>query len=103
MLNKTDRTYIEDVKNPGKVLLPRYDLVLIALRAEKSGHRIPFTPFDDFPLDLGHGPVFEVSSVSESPGVHIACLAYIVNCPIAPSTDRLSSSNRLPSTPRSNA
>jgi hypothetical protein len=52
---KTNRTHVEDVENPDEVLFPSRDLLLIALREDESGHRIPFTLLDDLPLDPGQG------------------------------------------------
>src|SRR5258708_3697790 len=45
MTNETDRTHIEDMKDPDKVLLPSSNLLLVALREDKSKHCIPFTLF----------------------------------------------------------
>ena len=59
ILDGTDWTYIEDVKNPREILLPSRNLILIALRAEKSRDRISFALFDDLALDFGHGSVIE--------------------------------------------
>jgi hypothetical protein len=94
--------YVEDVSDPDEVLLPSYNFILVALGAEKSGCHIQFTPFDDVHLDFGYSSAIE-TSVSGSFGVHTVGSTHVVSCPIAPSTDRLRSSNRLPSTPRSRA
>jgi hypothetical protein len=90
------------VKNPDKIVPPDRDLVLIVLRVEDSGDHVPVTLLDDLPLDLGDSSAIG-KSVSESLGVPIAGLAHVVSCPIALSTDRVSSSNRFPSNPRSRA
>jgi hypothetical protein len=99
MPNRTDRTYVEDLEDPEEVIPPNRNLVFIVLRVEKSGDWIPFALFDDLRLDFGDRSEIE-TSVSGSLVENIAGMAHVVNCPIAPSTDRLSSSNRLPSTPR---
>ena len=95
ILNRTNSTHIEDLKHPHKVLLPTRDLVLIVLRKDESKGRPPFTPLADPPLDIGQGPTIE-TSVSKLPSVHINALAHAVKVPIAPRTDWLSSSDRLP-------
>ena len=58
------------MKDPDQILLPSSNLVLISAGKDKSGDRIPFTPFDDFPLDLSHGPAIE-ASVSGPLGVYL--------------------------------
>jgi hypothetical protein len=58
---QTDRTHIEDVKNPEKVLLPSRNLILIALGEDESMESIPFALLDDLSLDSGHRSVIEVS------------------------------------------
>ena len=57
--NGRHRTYVEDLEDPDKVLLPSRDLVSIAPGEKKSGGCTPFTLLDYFSLDLGHGPVIE--------------------------------------------
>ena len=47
------------MKNPHKVLLPSRNLILVALRVEKSGGRVSFTPLDNLPLDLSYGSAIE--------------------------------------------
>jgi hypothetical protein len=39
------------MKDPGKVLLPSCNLLLVTLREDESGYRVPFTLFDDLFLD----------------------------------------------------
>jgi hypothetical protein len=51
MLYRANRTHVEDVKDPDKVLLPSRDLLLVAFREDESRHCIPFTPLDDLLLD----------------------------------------------------
>jgi hypothetical protein len=53
--NITDRTHIEDVKDPDKFLIPSNNLVLIALREEESEECASFAVLIDLPLHLGHG------------------------------------------------
>jgi hypothetical protein len=55
MPNRTNRTHVEDMKDPDKVLFPCRNLFLIALREDESGHRISFTLLDDLPLDPCQG------------------------------------------------
>ena len=59
MANRFNRTYVEDMENPDKILLPRGNLALIALGENESMYRIPFTLLDDLPLDLGQSPIIE--------------------------------------------
>jgi hypothetical protein len=49
------------MKDPDKVLLPTHNLVLLGLRADKSGDRIPFALFDDLPLNTGQGSAIDTS------------------------------------------
>ena len=51
--NETDRTHVEDVKDPHKILLPSSNLVLVTFGEHESVDRIPFTLLDDLPLDPG--------------------------------------------------
>ena len=85
------------MKDPNKVLIPSGNLVFVTLREEESGESTPFTPLDDLPLNLGHGPVIETSvNGLRSLGMRIADLAYVVRSPIASRTASVSSSNRFP-------
>ena len=59
MSNGTDRTHIEDAKDPHKVLVPSRDLVPIAFGEDESVDGIPFTLLDDLPLDLGQSSAIE--------------------------------------------
>lgn len=103
MLNRTNRTYIEDAEDPGQVLLPGNDSIFIRLRMEESRGRTSFTLLDDLLLDLGHGSAIIGTLVSETPRAYIADSTHIVNCSIASSTEWLSLSNCLPFNPRSRA
>lgn len=100
MPNEPDQTYIEEVQEPNKVMPPNENIGLVALRVEESGGKIPFTLLGDVPLYLSHSSEIKIS-VSGSLNVHT--LAHVVSCPIAPSTDQLSSSNFFPFNPRSRA
>ena len=102
MSNKADRTYVENVKDPDKVIPPSGNHVLIDLRVKGPGDYVPLTLFDDLPLDLGHGSAI-LASISRSLGVGIIGMAHAVSCPIALRTDWLSASNRVPFNPRSRA
>jgi hypothetical protein len=90
------------VKDPEEVISPNRNLILIALRVEDPEDHISVTLLDDLPLDLGNGSGFEVSAI-ESLSIYVARLSHVVSCRIALSTDRVSSSNLLPSNPRSRA
>jgi hypothetical protein len=68
--SRTDRTYIEDLKDPHKVLLPTRDLILVVLGEDESEDCTPLTPLDDLPLHLYQGSAIE-TSVSGSLGVPI--------------------------------
>ena len=96
MYKETNCTHVEDLEDPGKVLLPSGNFALIVHRVDGPGTRAPFTPLGDRPLDLGHGPATG-ASISESLGARITCLAHLFSSPIALRTDWLSSANRLPS------
>jgi hypothetical protein len=95
MLNRTNRTHVEDVKDPDKVLLPSSNLLLITLRENKPDDSIPFTLLDDVPLDPRQGSASEIS-VSGSLPERMTGPAYTVKSPIALKTDWLSPSSRLP-------
>jgi hypothetical protein len=55
MPDGTNRTHVEDVKNPEEVPIPTGNLVLIAFCEHEPRERIPFTLLADLLLDLGHG------------------------------------------------
>ena len=59
MSNRPNRTHIEHVKNPDKILLPTRNLVLITLRMDEPGEWIPFIVLDYLPLNLGHSSTVE--------------------------------------------
>jgi hypothetical protein len=59
MLNRSDWTHVEDVKNPEEVLLPSRNLLLVAFCEDEPGHRISFTLLDDLPLDPRQGSTIE--------------------------------------------
>jgi hypothetical protein len=59
ILNRADRTHIEDVKNPDEFLIPSRNLVLIALGDDESDHRIPLALLIDLPSHLGHGSTID--------------------------------------------
>jgi hypothetical protein len=56
---KTERTYIEDVKDPDKILLPSRNLVFIALREDEPDYCTPFTMLRDLPLDPRQGSAIQ--------------------------------------------
>ena len=53
------RTYVEDIKDPGKIPIPRSNLALIALGEDESKYRIPFTLLDNLLLDPGQSTAVE--------------------------------------------
>ena len=57
--NRLNRTYVEDVKDPDKILLPSSNFILIALGEDEPIYRLPFTVLDDIPLDLSQSSVIE--------------------------------------------
>ena len=99
---KTDRTYIEDVKDPIEVQLPGSDRLFVVLCVKESRDRISFTLLDDLPLNLADSPVIE-RSVGRPLDVCMVVAAHVVNRSIAPRTDWLSSSSCFPFNPRSRA
>ena len=53
MPKTTNRTHVENVKDPDKILIPSSNFVLIGFGEGESTYRIPFTMLDDLLLDLG--------------------------------------------------
>ena len=102
---KRDRinTYVEDAKNSVEVPSPTRNHIFIGLCMEDPRDRTSFTLFDDLSLDLGHSPAIDKASVSRPQSVHISASTYMVSSSIAPSTDGLRLSGRLPFKPRSRA
>ena len=87
------------MEDPVEVLPPSRNLILVAVRTEHLRHHIPFPLLDDPLLHCGHGSAIE-GLVSQLLSMRINGSTYTVSSSIAPSTDLLSSSNRLPSKPR---
>ena len=85
----SDKTHIENMKNPVQVQLPGTDCLAVALLAKMSRDRISFTALDNMPLDLGHSPTVE-SLVRKPSRKAVAGSTCIVNCSIALRTDWLS-------------
>jgi len=77
--NRTDRTHIEDVKDPVEVQLPGSNPFFIVLCTEESRGCISPTVLDDLSLNLGHGSGIE-KSVSQSLDVWMVVSAHVVNC-----------------------
>ena len=100
--NRTDRTYIEDMKDPGEILPPGRDRFLIVLRTEESGDRVSVALLDHILLDTTHSSTVGLVRISLDFG-GIANPTHVVRCSIAPSTDWFSLPNRLPSSPLSKA
>ena len=61
MANRTNRTHVEDVENPGKILLPTCDLLFVVLREDESKHHIPFALLDHLPLNHHQGSTIQIS------------------------------------------
>ena len=59
MHDRFNRTYVKDVKYPDEILLPTGNFVLITLGEGEPIERLPFTLFDDLPLDLGQSSAIE--------------------------------------------
>jgi hypothetical protein len=95
MSDRTNRTHVEDVEDPHKVLLPSRDLLLVALREDESHHCISFPLLDDLPLHPRHGSAIQ-PLVSGSLAVRMTGMAHPFRSPIASRMDWLSPSNRLP-------
>ena len=55
MSNRSEKTYVEDVKDSDEVLLPSSNLALIALGKDESMCYVPFTLLDDVFLYFGQG------------------------------------------------
>ena len=90
------------MKDPDKVIPPSDNLVLIDLRVEDPGGDVPLAQLDDLPLDLcDHSAIG--ASISGLLGERIVGIAHLVSCSIAPRTDWLSASNRVPFNPQSRA
>jgi hypothetical protein len=91
----TNRTHVEHLKHPNKVLLPTRNLFFVVFSEDELENSTPFTPLGDPLPDLSQSSMIE-SSVTGSLGVYIAVLSHAVRVPIAPRTSWLSSSDRLP-------
>ena len=74
------------MKDPVEVQPPGGNCLFIILRVEMSRDYVPFTPLDDAPPNLGHGPAIE-NSISTSPDMSTAGLTHVVNSSIASNTD----------------
>ena len=64
---------------------PGTDRLSVIVSMEEPSDDILFAPLDYLPLNLGSGPVIEIS-VSRSPGMCIAGPTHADNCPIASNT-----------------
>jgi hypothetical protein len=95
VLDRTNRTYVEDVEDPDKILFPTHNLLLVPLRKHESDYCAPFTLLDDLPLDSRHGSAIQ-PLVSGSLTMFMIDMAHAFSSSIASRIDRLSPSNRLP-------
>jgi hypothetical protein len=93
---------VEDIEDSIKVSSPSCDFVFVAPCVEGSRDRVSLAPDGDLPLDLSHSSAIE-TVVSRLSCVRTSGSTHPVSSPIASSTDRLSSSDRLPFNPRSRA
>ena len=100
--NRIDWTHVEDLKDPVEVLSPCRNSIFVVLRVDNPGNSAPFTLLDDLVLYPGYSSAM-ARFLSASLSAHVTGPTYVVNCSIAPRTDLLSSSNRLPSKPRPSA
>jgi hypothetical protein len=97
MPNRTNRTHVEDTKDPGKVLLPRCNPVLITFWDNKAEDRMPFrTLLDDPLLDICQRSGIKLS-VSGPLYAHMNNMAHVFNSSIASRTGWFSWFNCLPS------
>jgi hypothetical protein len=56
---KSDRTYVQDLKDILEIQPPGGDRLLIFLRVETPKGHIPFTPLDQLLLDIFHCPAIK--------------------------------------------
>ena len=68
--NRTDPTYVEDVKYIGEVPPPSCNRFLIVLRTEESGGRVSFPLLGDIFLNPSHSST--VGSARGSPNLGVA-------------------------------
>jgi hypothetical protein len=101
-VNDSDRTHVEDEKDPGEVRPPGSDCFLVVLCVDKPRDYIPFSLLDDLPLDLRHSPAIN-SIVNEVFKLYIAAVTHAVSWLIASHTELLRSLNRFLFNPRSSA
>jgi len=55
----SDRTHVKDPKNIFEAQPPGRNLLFTFLRVQAPRDPIPFTPLDEAPLNICHGPVIE--------------------------------------------
>ena len=97
MSNWIDRTYVEDMKDPNKVLPPSCNLVLITFREYESEEHVPFALLNDVPLNLRHGSAIgTLVSGGSAVGVCVTGLTHPVRSPMLSRTAWVSSSSCLP-------
>jgi hypothetical protein len=61
--HSSDRAHLEDLENLVEVRPPGGDPLYITLRVETSRDHTPFTPLDELPLNIRHGPGIDSSLV----------------------------------------
>jgi hypothetical protein len=83
---RSDRTYIEDMKDPCEIRLPGCNFFLIVLGVEKTRNRVTLALFGNLPLDFCHRPATS-GVVSRQSGSYIVYGTYAVNWSIASRTD----------------
>ena len=94
---------MEDLKDPGEVLLPTGNHTPTILAVEESGAHVQFTLLANSLLPNRRQSSEIGTLVSETLGVRVPAPTHVVNCWIASSINGLSSSCCLPSNPRSRA
>jgi hypothetical protein len=58
----SDRTYVEDLKDPDEVLPPNCNVLLVDFPVENPRGHVPFTLLGDFLLDRDHSSAIEISA-----------------------------------------
>lgn len=79
MCGRSDRTYVEDLKDPDEVQPPSGNHIFIVLRVEQSRHHISFALLNDLPLNPRHGSIAR-TPISGLYCIHVIIKAHVVNC-----------------------
>lgn len=81
-----------------EIQCPGGDCLFVVLRVVIPRKRMPFAPFDDITLDLGHSPAVE-GLVYKSSNMCAASSTHVASDPTASRTDRLGRPARLTFSP----